>query len=737
MIPSDLVNQYWLLSAINGWRIPPKGPALQGLAQGPDGRLALQTLPAQAEAFAPDVSGSVACPAALARDECGRTLILDARADRVVRIDPSGTIRVIAEFGGPGREPRRFRGPRGLALAGGSIVVADTGNHRVQVFSPPPYALIQLWGRADGTPGEGQGEFRWPWGVAADRRGDVYIADRGNGRIQKIARDGTWLAAMGAGVLTDPTELAVGPSGTVAVVDGAAGSGGGSVQLFVPAGTPPTALTRVDRPRAVAFDADENLYVGTAVGLIYHFAPDPSSPGGYAQVGAGVSGLDASAVHLIGAPGNRLIGIFQDTSSLARSLWTIPTDGSFVLSGQYVTDVLDSGIETCPWDRVTLLGTVPDGCSVQVEYFTSDDPDPGLVANPNDGPSYTFAGDSASLSCNNPACGDLTCQDPSCGGVADQALTCLVQAQPGRFLRLRLTFRSGGQSTPRLSAVQVFFPRRSYLQYLPAVYQQDEESRDFLDRFLSLFQATFDDFDARIDSMWRLFDPDSVPAQYFDWLAAWLDLPTDPTWALAKKRAMLKKAISSYRARGTVAGILQAIRDYAGVTDGLAIVEHFRLRAWPLLSAAGPLGGDVRLWSRQFYQRLQVGTFSQVGAFRLTDRPAPAAEPYDWGANEFSVFFPADPYDPDASTAKISAVVEREKPAHTQANLVPVLPRFRVGVQATVGVDTRVGGYTQLVLGSLSRLNYDAILAGSPAERDLDKLGASARPIIGVNTRLF
>jgi hypothetical protein len=115
MNPPDLNTQYWLLNAVNGWRVPPKGPPLQGLVQRADGRLTLQTLPGEAEAFTPDPTGSVACPAAMARDECGRTYILDAGADRVVRIDPSGTIRVIAEFGGPGREPRRFHGPPILA----------------------------------------------------------------------------------------------------------------------------------------------------------------------------------------------------------------------------------------------------------------------------------------------------------------------------------------------------------------------------------------------------------------------------------------------------------------------------------------------------------------------------------------------------------------------------------------------------------------------------------------------
>jgi hypothetical protein len=237
--------------------------------------------------------------------------------------------------------------------------------------------------------------------------------------------------------------------------------------------------------------------------------------------------------------------------------------------------------------------------------------------------------------------------------------------------------------------------------------------------------------------MWQLFNPDVVPPEFFDWLAAWLRFPTDPRWPMAKKRVMLTKAAVDYRRRGTPDGILQAIKDYTDVSEGLAIVEHYRLRNWPILPAAGPLGRAERLWSRQFYQRLQVGRFSQVGGFVLVDRPEPAAEPFDWGANEFSVFFPADAYDPSAGSAKVSAIVEREKPAHTKANYVPVLPRFRVGVQAMLGVDSRVGGYTHLVLGSISRLGYDTILACSPAERDLGKLGGALQPRAGITTRIF
>jgi phage tail-like protein len=720
MNPAAGYNQCWLFNPANGWR-QRYGTKLTGLTSNDAGALTLQTLPGAAQPFTPDLNGKVICPAALANGACGELYVLDAAAARVYHIDPKGRVEAITYFGGPGSEPRQLHGPRGLALACGRLIVSDTGNHRVQVFSPPPYALIQLWGQVDALPGDGPHEFRWPWGVTADRCGRVYVADRGNGRIHRIALDGTWLGHLGAGVLKDPTELAVNSKGAVAVVDG-----GSSVQVFPPTADAPVALPKIDQPRAVAFDPDDNIYVATAHGLVFHYAPDTTQPSGYAYVGAGVTDLDAAAVSMIWRQGQGLLSIFQNTTGPGRTLWVIPTTGTYVSSVFSVSPPgscnllggpLDGGMTDCPWDRVTLLGTVPEGTSVTVEYFTANHPDIDPDApNPNNGPPYTFVGTSE---------------------VADQAMTCLVQSRPGQFLRLRVTLKSDGRFTPTISALKVFFPRQSYLRYLPAAYQQDPESRDFLDRFLSLFQATFEDFDASIDAMDRLFKADTVPPQFFDWLAAWLQLPTDPTWPMATKRSMLKKYALDDRVRGTPAGILQALKDYAGLADGVALVEHFRLRHWPVLPAAGPLCGETRLWSRQFYQRLQVGTYSQVGAFVLADRPEPGAEASDWGANEFSAFFPADPYDPDARTAKVAAVVDREKPAHTRANYVPVLPRFRVGVQATVGVDTCVGGYTQLVLGSLSRLGYDAILGCSDEQRDLEKLGTTVPPITGITTRLY
>jgi hypothetical protein len=237
---------------------------------------------------------------------------------------------------------------------------------------------------------------------------------------------------------------------------------------------------------------------------------------------------------------------------------------------------------------------------------------------------------------------------------------------------------------------------------------------------------------------------------------------------MEKKRQMLKDAFGTYRQRGTACGIEQLIKDYTGLPFA-KILEHFRLRTWPVLSVVArpdqsakldpcavekptkkgpcgeeienykitlPLDGTVRLWSRDFYKRLQLTSYSQLGYFRLTGTPEPVLEPLDWGANRFTVFFPASPYDVADTMQKVQQVVEREKPAHTQAELCPVLPRLRIGVQATVGADAVVGGISHLVLNSLSTLNYDSILSCSNQEQQLRALGTTRRPRTGITAKL-
>jgi phage tail-like protein len=704
-------DRYWLLDQVAGWREASR----RGLElTEPDGTLVLDPLPGAASVLlAAEVQAAeFICPSAVAIDGCGNVFVVDAATNLVKRIHiERGSVEALPAMGRKGSRPRQFSEPRGIAtLSSGGIVISDTGNHHIKIFLPPTYALVQDWGANDALnqprPGDGKKMFHWPWDIAVDARNAIYVLDRGNRRIQKISANGTWQNEFVDQTFVNPIRLSVSPERAVAVVDA------GSNEVVVITSGIRRSIAGVEKPRSVAFGPNNKIYVGDAEGLIHVFAPDAKTENGYRKIGIGISDFSGEIVDLVWSSKYGLLAIVAEKFNGRRQrLWNINPNGAPVRTGRFITKALDSNIPGAQWHRAVLNAQVPNGTSIQIESFTSEEQEPESKIIDSQFTGWRLcilAGD------NNP--------------------DCLIQSGPGRYLWLRLTFNSNGLASPELRSLKAFYPRTSYLQYLPAVYQEDEDSRLFLERFLSIFQSEFDGFDRRIDRVWQLFNPGSTPEKDLGWLAGWLALVVNPDWKPAKLRSMIKNAFQSYLQRGTSAGLEQAIRDYVEVDA--SVVEHFRLRRLPLLSIAGSIEGGVRLWSPDFYKRLQLNSYSQIGSFQLISKPEPRTETLSWGAHQFTVFFPADPYGYDKVEQGISEVVEREKPAHTQHTICPVFPRFRVGVQATIGTDSVVGGISYLVLNRLSSLGYDSILGCSPEEQKLRELGLSPRPIVGRSSHL-
>ena len=82
-----------------------------------------------------------------------------------------------------------LRGPSDIEidLIGKNIYVADTYNHRIQVFDLDGHYKL-----AFGSEGKGDGEFNYPEGIAVDPtdHNRIYVADTGNERIQMFDSDG-------------------------------------------------------------------------------------------------------------------------------------------------------------------------------------------------------------------------------------------------------------------------------------------------------------------------------------------------------------------------------------------------------------------------------------------------------------------------------------------------------------------------------------------------------------------
>ena len=159
-------------------------------------------------------------PAGLAVDRFGSIYFSDPVNDRVLRIDGcDGSSGPVPCIGGAGTQLTRFSAPRGLLVPHHrrSLFVADSDNHRVEIFDPATFQLVGVWGQSSPgsvAPGTAPGEFDTPWTLAGDRAGDIYVVDYGNQRVQKFNPAGDVEAAFwdnlhSSGLLQQPCDVAV------------------------------------------------------------------------------------------------------------------------------------------------------------------------------------------------------------------------------------------------------------------------------------------------------------------------------------------------------------------------------------------------------------------------------------------------------------------------------------------------------------------------------------------------
>src|SRR5262249_31488745 len=104
--------------------------------------------------------------------------------------------------------------PCNVALSpAGDIYVCDGyGNARIHKFAPDGQLLFS-WGE----PGSGPGQFHLPHGIAVDRAGTVYVADRENSRVQRFAPGGEYLGEWSD--VARPCQVFAGSEGNVYVAE--------------------------------------------------------------------------------------------------------------------------------------------------------------------------------------------------------------------------------------------------------------------------------------------------------------------------------------------------------------------------------------------------------------------------------------------------------------------------------------------------------------------------------------
>jgi len=226
----------------------------------------------------------------------------------------------------------------------------------------------------------------------------------------------------------------------------------------------------------------------------------------------------------------------------------------FVERGRIESAPFDSEIARCTWHRVFVDACIPPETTVRVESRTSDRPD-RLSDQPWQSEPSLYQRDTGAEI---PYYDAFPETDSDREGRGTWEL--LLQHAEGRYLQLRLTLEGNKRSAPRLHALRVYFPRFSYLEeYMPDVYQENEDSARFVEHFLANAEGMLTDLEGKIAQAKALFDVRTVPDEYLDWLATWFDASLDPALDTRRKRLFLDHAVELFNQRGTLAGLARML----------------------------------------------------------------------------------------------------------------------------------------------------------------------------------
>ena len=146
----------------------------------------------------PATSAAMNRPEGLAMDSAGNLYIADTASHRVRKISPDGTITTVAGNGnggfqgdgGPATQASLYY-PKGLAVdPSGNLYIADWLNSRIRVVTPDGIISTVAGNGSFDYYGDGgpatSAALRFPWGLAVDAAGNVYVADDENSVIRML-----------------------------------------------------------------------------------------------------------------------------------------------------------------------------------------------------------------------------------------------------------------------------------------------------------------------------------------------------------------------------------------------------------------------------------------------------------------------------------------------------------------------------------------------------------------------
>lgn len=334
--------------------------------------------------------------------------------------------------------------------------------------------------------------------------------------------------------------------------------------------------------------------------------------------------------------------------------------------GSYYTRVFDSREKQTVWHRLTVEGHLDGVSTVEVTVFASE--------------SSTLMADGTAVPID-----ELIHDDKISEGQKDSRMEpfkravfyypkdVLLHRIQGRYLWLKISFSAQRGLSPSISRIQVYFPKDTWMKYLPEVYERDRESASFLERYLNIFQTVYEDMTKRIEDAPALFEPWTAARAPLLWMAQWLSVENLNLWNEAQLRYLTANAVRLYQYRGTVRYLKEILKLYTGREP--YIIERHQLEPY---FDKSPAAADLK---------------------RL----------YSSGTYEFTVLLDAEGVEANNRAGILRQLVEMAKPANMECKIVPLKPYIFLGQYSYLGINSVLGQYRAFQLDGLCAVPFSAV----------------------------
>ncbi len=602
-------------------------------------------------------------------DECDTLYVIDRKSSSILTSQRDFEKLRFPAYK-PGSLDPVIEEPEGIAVDENSVYLigkfrAYNGGRREGLVALGKKDLNVLWTILKGPEGFSLKGLK---DLDMDSAGNLYVLEKSRNRVLKISLSSREMSffEIGRGELREPENIYVDMEGVLHVLDGVSG--------YLVFGTDGTVEKReitssiqgiVSRRRA--HDSKKNMY-------------------------------------LISETGKRLRFLEYIKENCP--------DPEGVFKGTYFSKPVDSKAQKTRWYRFILEGSFPSGTKVEFHYYISDKllEDNELRELPESEWEKGLPGSSAVQ-----------------GEEKRDAL--FLRGREGRYLWFRVILTGTENLSPVVSSVTIFFPKVSYLEYLPSVYREDSANRDFLDRFLAIFESLFFEIDFTIDHLSRWFDAAGTPPEFLEWLGSWVGADQGRGESLsrkkvpeAKQREFISRAVSMYRERGTREGLENLIFFYTGKKP--VIIENLPV------SCTGEKPWNENRKETANSERRKFLFFPpeeatvKPPAGKGTGRTEVSFHDRLFGGEGFSFVVLFKEKLKEAELELIRDIIEEEKPAYTTYKIKVLEPWFYLDGHTYLGENTRLKR-PEFLLGKCSVLGRDTALGVEKipdiAKKGLDK----------------